>query len=358
MPQYFNEAVNVATNQADNGGQDAPANHTEVEINQLHRSFSPSYNIPPTRTSLIIYKTKENPTKFVLEPLTFGLLPFWAKPNDPSSVSRQNENGPKYSKEIQGLAARYFNCRKESLDMSVWKSARHSRCVVPIEGYFEWQKSKTDKVPYFIYSKKRPLVFLAGFYSHNTNYQGKDPAYQDSYLSTFTILTGPAQKLDTKDLSWLHPRKPLMLLPGTKAWDDWLNPEKEWSNSLVETCLDTHKSIAYVDLTWHTVSKSVGNPGFNSEEAIKEVKSLPQKSISLFFQSAKRPESDGSPRKRIKREEDGTNKEEEEVEKRQGSVKNEHSGKKEDSVKKEHSVKKEDSVKEGNGSKGNIKKEQ
>ena len=153
MPQYFNEAVNVATNQADNGGQDAPANHTEVEINQLHRSFSPSYNIPPTRTSLIIYKSNENPTKYVLEPLTFGLLPFWAKPNDASAVSRQNEKGPKYSKEIQGLAARYFNCRKESLDMSVWKSVRHSRCVVPIEGYFEWQKStpRSDLWSFFFF---------------------------------------------------------------------------------------------------------------------------------------------------------------------------------------------------------------
>ena len=341
MPQYFNEAVNVATNQADNGGQDAPANHTEVEINQLHRSFSPSYNIPPTRTSLIIYKSNENPTKYVLEPLTFGLLPFWAKPNDASAVSRQNEKGPKYSKEIQGLAARYFNCRKESLDMSVWKSVRHSRCVVPIEGYFEWQKSKADKIPYFVYSKKRPLVFLAGFYSHNTNYRGKDPEYQDSYLSTFTILTGTAQKTDSKDLSWLHPRKPLMLLPGTRAWDDWLNPEKEWSNSLVETCLETHKSIAYLDLTWHTVNKSVGNPGFNSEEAIKEVKNSPQKTISLFFKSANRPITDGSPQKRTKRDEANV-KEEASVKKEDNSVKRENSVENEVSVKKEDSVEKEE----------------
>ena len=129
--------------------------------------------------------------------------------------------------------------------------------------------------------------------------------------------------------------------PRTRAWDDWLNPEKEWSNSLVETCLETHKSIAYLDLTWHTVNKSVGNPGFNSEEAIKEVKNSPQKTISLFFQSAKRPISDGSPQKRIKRDEANV-KEEASVKKEDNSVKRENSVENEVSVKKEDSVEKEE----------------
>lgn len=302
MPQYFNEAVNTVNNN-DAARDEAPANEANIEINQLQRTFEPSYNIPPTRASLIIYKTKENSAKYILEPLSFGLLPFWAKPNDETPVSRQGESGPKYSKEIQGFAGRFFNCRKESLELPVWKSARHNRCVVPIEGYFEWQKSKIDKVPYYVYSNKRPLVFLAGFYSHNTNYTGKDPEYADSYLSTFTILTGPAQLSDIKDISWLHPRKPLMLLPGTKAWDDWLDPNKEWSNKLIETCLETKKNTAYIDLTWHTVSKSIGNPGYNTKDATSKVKSgLPQKSISLFFLPTKRTASEGSPKKRIKTE--------------------------------------------------------
>lgn len=303
MPQYFNEAVNAATNQAGSVGHDEPAVQHEVEINQLHRSFAPSYNIPPTRTALIMYKRKEDASKFILEPLSFGLLPFWAKPNDPTAVSRQGEDGPQYSKEIQGFAGRFFNCRKESLDLSVWKSARHNRCVVPIEGYFEWQKSKVDKIPYYVHSDKRPLIFLAGFFSHNTNYSGKDPEYLDAYLSTFTILTGPAQKSDTKDISWLHPRKPLMLLPGTRAWNDWLDPSKEWSDSLVAACLETKKNPAYLDLSWYTVNKTVGNPGYNGEEAIKEVKNLPQKSILLFFNAGKRlDDSGGSPRKKVKQE--------------------------------------------------------
>lgn len=279
----------------DESNDEATSNHANrIEImilNLSNQTFQSSYNIPPTRTALIIYQAKNSDSTFksryVIESLTFGLVPSWAKPKDPTPIERKGKFGPKYSRELQKYHGKHFNCRKESLanKTPVWNSAKGTRCAVPIQGYFEWLKSGKTKTPYFVYSSKASLIYLAALYSHNTNYSNPDSHVK--YLSSFTIITGPATKEDSKDLSWLHPRKPLMLMPGTNEWNEWLDPEKDWSDSLLDTSLNTIDNKAFMNIECHTVSGDVGKP-FAEGKYLVERYIKPQKSISQFFKPAKK----------------------------------------------------------------------
>lgn len=278
------QAVNKSNNQIESGSR----RPIEIRIlNLSNQTFESSYNIPPTRTALIIYKTKALGSNFdaryVVESLIFGLIPSWAQPKDPTPVIRNGKPGPMYSRELQKHQAMHFNCSKESLanNNAAWSTAKKTRCVVPIQGYFEWQKVGKERTPYFVHSSKSPLIYLAALYSHNSKYEAQDP--NSKYISSFTIITGPATKSDSKDLSWLHPRKPLMLLPGSKEWDEWLDPEKDWSDRLLDTCLETVNNTAYMSITSHTVTNDVGKSSAEGKYLIEKETKATQKSISHFF---------------------------------------------------------------------------
>lgn len=270
-----------------------PESSDTIELgftNADKHDFQESYNIPPTNSALIVYLNKDKDEKYSfsykVEVLKFGLLPVWAKPQDSTLVKTKNGQGKEYSREVQGHQSKYFNCRKESLakNQPVWNEPRkYHRCVVPIQGYFEWLKTRTDKVPYYIHSPNTPLLFLAGLYSHNTQYNDTELVPKgDSFFSSFTIVTGPALKKDSTDLSWLHSRKPIMIRPGTTEWFDWLDPTKEWDPKLLETSLNTEDNIAFDGLTGYKVAKSVGNPTNKTKDVIKEEKKS-QMEIGLFF---------------------------------------------------------------------------
>lgn len=213
------------------------------------------------------------------------MLPVWVKPQDPLAVKRGNGFGPKYSREVQLTQAKYFNCRKETISQArtMWATARKTRCVVPAQGYFEWKKDKSEKTPYFVHLASSPLIYFAGLYSHNHNYDEHDIVPKDlGYFSSFAILTGPGTGKGSNDLSWLHSRKPIVLQPNSKEWFEWLDPERQFDESLVETALNTDTNPAYDSIATYIVSKSIGNPTNEGEDAIREVKKT-QKSIGLFF---------------------------------------------------------------------------
>lgn len=293
MPARLNEtAINPTTENsltpvdAENFETTATVNDKKKSVHVVINSadFYESYNIPPTGNGVIIYmaQSKTYDYEYHIEPLKFGVLQVWAKPQDASGVG---ENGPEYSREVKQHQAKYFNCRKETLaqNQSVWSTARkHHRCVVPILGYFEWHSTKQGKIPHYIYSEKAPVLYLAGLYAHNTNYNETRLVGSAPYFSSFSIVTGPADGNGKNDLLWLHSRKPIFLEPNSAAWYEWLDPEQAWDTLLAEKCLDTTTNPVYDELVWHKVGKSVGNPNNKGPDVIKEDK-VKQQSILLFF---------------------------------------------------------------------------
>lgn len=295
----LNEGVSAPSMRRGKTSYDTISNvggHTEtVQVFIASRDYSASYNIPPTSSGIIVYMKQglRAEHNYVIEPLKFGLLPEWAKPTNPQAVKRGGDLGPAYSREVQMHQSKYFNCRKETIsqDKSVWTVPRNSkRCVVPIQGYFEWQKNKSDKKPYFVYLKKSPLMFLAGLYSHNVNYNDTELVSSgQEYFSSFSIATGPSTGKGSNDLSWLHPRKPIFLKPNTAEWFEWLDPGLPWTDDLLDTALNCDTNVAYEDITTHHVSNLVGNPSYKGPEAIREEK-VTQKSISQFFSPSPKKE--------------------------------------------------------------------
>ncbi|KAI5961736.1 hypothetical protein CANMA_003713 [Candida margitis] len=267
--------------------------------------WTPSCNIAPTNTALMVYmaEPQEGVTqKYVFEPSKFGLVPSWAKPTDPTPVNKGKQNeGEKYSRELGKHESKYFNCRRESLaeHRAVWSSCKKHRCVVPIQGYFEWLKTKNEKTPYFVHSQTAPLIFLAGFFSHNYNYKDNFNV-KDECLSTFTVITAPAEKLDKYDLSWLHTRKTLVIKPGSAAWFKWLDSKREWDDSLIDEVLNTKTNEAYASIEAYQVSNDVGNPSNKSENILKKVNG--KKGVSDFFKKHVKQEGENTKGSSIKQE--------------------------------------------------------
>lgn len=148
------------------------------------------------------------------------------------------------------------------------------------------QSKKVDKIPYYLRRKDKNLIFLAGLYA--------TVEFQDTSetLSTFTIITGPAPN-QTK---WLHERMPIVLTPGTKKWDLWLDNEKEWDESLADSLTEYDKE----DLEWYEVTKDVGKV---TNEGVYLTKPLKRGGIGDFFGKNKKEQIKGEAQSFKKEEE-------------------------------------------------------
>jgi putative SOS response-associated peptidase YedK len=93
---------------------------------------SPRYNVAPTQPVLAIRGTDEGKRELV--PLRWGLVPSWSKGPD-----------SRYS---------MINARAETVKSKpAYRNAfKHRRCLIPAEGFYEWQAGKGGKTPFLIRS--------------------------------------------------------------------------------------------------------------------------------------------------------------------------------------------------------------
>lgn len=131
----------------------------------------------------------------VITKLRWGLVPFWAKD--------------------AGIGARLINARAETVsDKPAYRAAfRARRCLVPANGWFEWQRAGRGKQPWFVaLADGSPVSFAALWERWDKAGDG---------LETFTIITTEA----CAGLSDLHHRQPAIIHPDHIA--DWLDPTSQ-----------------------------------------------------------------------------------------------------------------------------------
>lgn len=196
------------------------------------RLLPPSWNVAPTDAVRIVVERDErrrgrgsgggsdvsggeqpdeDEVRRSLRLARWGLVPSWAK--DPK------------------IGSRMINARVETLaDKPAFKRAVVSRrCLVPAEGWFEWQAppadagAKAPKQPFWLHhAEGEPLAF-AGLYEF-----WRDPAAADDdphrWLVTVTIVTGGVED-DDPALAAIHDRRPVVLTAD--RWDAWLDPRRE-----------------------------------------------------------------------------------------------------------------------------------
>jgi putative SOS response-associated peptidase YedK len=107
-----------------------------------------------------------------------------------------------------------INARTEGIEQkpAYRKPFRHQRCIVPANGFYEWQKVGSRKVPHYFCLDNEALFGFAGLYDIYTDESGNQ-------LKTYTIITTTANEL----IAPIHERMPVILRPEDE--EIWLNPE-------------------------------------------------------------------------------------------------------------------------------------
>ncbi|KAL8869997.1 MAG: hypothetical protein Q9174_003853, partial [Haloplaca sp. 1 TL-2023] len=216
-------------------------------------------------------------TKYKLQSMKWGLVPFWTKRN------------PDY-----GSVMRTINARDDSLAQNggMWNTMKQKkRCIVVAQGFYEWLKKNggKEKIPHFTKRKDEQLMCFAGLWDC-VQYEGSEDKHY-----TYTIITTDSNK----QLSFLHDRMPVILENGSDAIRTWLDPKRsEWSKEL-QSLLKPFGG----DLECYPVSKEVGKVGNNSPTFIVPVASTENKNnIANFFSNAKKGAAGGEEKKQIQKE--------------------------------------------------------
>ena len=178
----------------------------------------PDWNMAPSKQALVVLtrqpRTAEEaapaePTR-QLRLLTWGLVPTWAK-------------------DVK-VGQRMTNARAESVlgKGAFEKAALTRRCIVPADGWYEWQQSPTAvdakgkprKQPFFIHRADGAKVGFAGLYEFWRDRELPD-GHPEAWLTTFTIITTAADP----GMDRIHDRQPLVLEP--EQWQQWLDPSEQ-----------------------------------------------------------------------------------------------------------------------------------
>jgi putative SOS response-associated peptidase YedK len=182
-------------------------------------NFPPRHNIAPTQPIPVVI-LENGGRHFRL--MRWGLLPAWVK--DPRKF------------------ALLINARSETVkEKPAFKNAmRRRRCLVPADGYYEWQGSEKRKRPHFIHRRDGAPIGLAGVAETWIGPNGEE-------LDTVAIVTAPA----SPDLSVLHHRVPVTIAPDDfERWLDCRADDAEAVMALLTAPADG-------EFVWHEVSTRV-----------------------------------------------------------------------------------------------------
>jgi putative SOS response-associated peptidase YedK len=152
--------------------------------------LAPRFNVAPTQEAPIVRVRSTG--QRVLERRRWGLVPPWAKD--------------------VAVGARMINARVESVaERPAFRDAlRRRRCLVPADGFYEWQGRAGRRRPHHLALPGGGLFAIAGLYERWLGPGGEA-------VDSFTLLTRPAQGA----VAALHDRMPLIVDPaGYSAWLD------------------------------------------------------------------------------------------------------------------------------------------
>lgn len=194
-------------------------------------NLEPRYNIAPTQPVAVVRLDREGARReFTL--MRWGLIPAWAK--DPA------------------IGNTLINARAETAaDKPSFRAAfKRRRCLIPADGFYEWQKLEGRKQPYFIGLPDRQAFGFAGLWEH---WEGAD----GSAVDTCTILTTTANER----VRFLHDRMPVILHRPDYA--GWLDPKTP-----PDFLLHLLRPYPAEDMIAYAVSTLVSNPANESPDCI------------------------------------------------------------------------------------------
>ncbi len=161
-------------------------------------NLQPRYNVAPTQ-SVPVVRAIEGRRSFGM--MRWGLVPGWAK-----DIS---------------IAARMINARSETVAQKpAYREAfRSRRCLIPADGYYEWQKEDGRRQPYRVTRGDGAPMAFAGLWERwkaRKDSGGENPVSAGDLVETFSIVTTAA----SESVGTLHDRMPVVVEPDD--FDAWL----------------------------------------------------------------------------------------------------------------------------------------
>lgn len=161
-----------------------------------------SFNVAPTTS---VYAIRHDETGLVVEPMSWGLIPFWAK-----DASR---------------ASNAINARAETLTER--PSFRHlverHRCVMPMNGYYEWDTvhatKGVSKQPFLVSPRRGGRLDHGSMFAAASLWSTwVDPHDEQKTVHSVAMVTTEA----SGQLAAIHHRMPVLL--SDEEMDEWLDP--------------------------------------------------------------------------------------------------------------------------------------
>jgi putative SOS response-associated peptidase YedK len=182
-------------------------------------NFPPRFNISPTQPIPVVI-VENGMRHFRL--MRWGLMPAWVK--DPRKFTL------------------LINARAETVrDKPAFKNAiLRRRCLIPADGYYEWQASEQRKRPYFIHRHNGGPFGLAGVAETWIGPNGEE-------MDSVAIVTAPA----SADLAVLHHRVPVTI--GPDDFELWLDCRAHDADAVMGLMRGPDEG----EFVWHEVSTRV-----------------------------------------------------------------------------------------------------
>ena len=196
--------------------------------NTLHLSEN---ILPGTILNVLKYCNQRN--EIIIDNMIWGLIP---------SSYRQKDIKPNHFL--------MYNCRVENASAKI--SFKHliqnnnsNKCVLVIDGYYEWQEECGQKQPYYITTTTDTPLYLAGVYD--------TCVHNHERLKTFTIFTMNSITNTMKDI---HNRQPIFL--SEDQIGTWLSPATD-TMSFLQSYIDFSLSLSHSSSTVGTHNSDTAN---------------------------------------------------------------------------------------------------
>jgi len=189
---------------------------------------------------------------------------------------------------------RMFNKRLDSFASPApyFKSVLESkRCVMLMDGFYEWRLVGSKKQPYYVYLSSGSPMIVPGIYEDSSFYDSSLSAHRR--MLTFSIIT--TESVDS--FRGMHDRQPVLLF-GKEQMMDWLDRKSNpcCSDILRRLQLSYSSNIQRTneELQYHAVTSKMTDPLYQAADCSVEVK-LGLRRIDSIFSKAESPMSAEQP---------------------------------------------------------------
>ncbi|WP_083568712.1 SOS response-associated peptidase [Arcobacter sp. LA11] len=206
--------------------------------NDMIGELNPRYNIAPT---IPIPALLNNGNYLYAH---FGYLPSWAK-------NKKSMN---------------INARSESIfeKMTFRDSFKSRRCIIPINGFYEWEVEDKEKTPFFVRDMKNDYMALAGIWDEWFDIE------LNMKIVTVALITCDANE----KLGKIHHRMPIVL--DKKDFSTWLYSQK------IKEVNELFKIYPSEKLDLYEVTNEVNKVLFDEASCIEKIKKEPVGQLALF----------------------------------------------------------------------------